>query len=92
MQTHELKIWPGFLAAIESGEKTFEIRRDDRRFRPGDTLRLREWIPNSKEYTGKQIEVQVIYILCDPFFGLQPGFVCMSIRRSDGQSVREETK
>lgn len=45
--THELKVWLQYFAALESGVKTFEFRKDDRtpRFAVGDTLRLRETRP-----------------------------------------------
>src|SRR5690348_13292378 len=42
-KTHVLKVWPDFYAAIASGRKTFEIRKDDRDFAEGDRLLLREW-------------------------------------------------
>src|SRR3954470_11426726 len=40
---HELKCWPEFYKALVSGEKTFELRKNDRGFRVGDVLWLREW-------------------------------------------------
>lgn len=46
MTEHALKVWPEFFDAIESGEKTWEFRRDDRGFRVGDVLELKLWDPN----------------------------------------------
>jgi hypothetical protein len=43
--THELKSTPDFFKAIRSGHKTFEIRENDRNFKVGDVLVLREFIP-----------------------------------------------
>jgi hypothetical protein len=37
---HDLKTAPVYFDAVERGEKTFEIRRDDRGFQKGDTVRL----------------------------------------------------
>lgn len=44
-QAHELKCWPESFEAIATGVKTFEIRKDDRGYRVGDYLLLREWKP-----------------------------------------------
>lgn len=45
MTTHELKTTPVFFQAIWAGEKTFEVRFDDRGFQRGDKVTLREFDP-----------------------------------------------
>ncbi len=40
---HELKILPKYFNAVISGEKTFEIRKNDRPFHKGDLLALNEF-------------------------------------------------
>lgn len=62
-ETHELKTWPEFFGAIETGAKTFEVRFDDRGMEVGDTLVLREWDPSACYYTGKSLRVLVTYRL-----------------------------
>lgn len=52
-QVHHLKIWPDFFAKVRRGDKTAEIRLDDRDFRIGDKLVLREWKPRAKRFTGR---------------------------------------
>jgi Domain of unknown function (DUF3850) len=42
---HDLKTWPRFFEAVASGAKPFEWRKDDRDYRVGDILNLREWAP-----------------------------------------------
>lgn len=42
---HELKCWPEYFMQILSGEKPFEIRNDDRDYKVGDFLLLREFVP-----------------------------------------------
>lgn len=58
----EKKVWPEYFEKILSGEKTFELRLADWKCKVGDILVLREWDPNKKEYTGRQIEKKVTYI------------------------------
>ncbi|WP_331384989.1 DUF3850 domain-containing protein [Bacillus badius] len=42
---HELKIYPQYFKAVVSGKKSFEIRKNDRDFKVGDTLLLHEFDP-----------------------------------------------
>jgi hypothetical protein len=84
--THELKVWPEYFAALLSGEKTFEFRKDDRepRFAVGDVLRLREWLPNEAAafpcgmYSGAELFRRVRYVArSSPL--IPDGFCCMSL-------------
>ena len=59
----EKKIWPIYFEKIASGDKTFELRLADWECNPGDNLLLREWDPNTKQYTGREIEKEVTYVL-----------------------------
>lgn len=87
---HELKTWPAYFEAVARQEKTFELRRDDRRFMVGDQLLLREWVPDPPEgprhfgggmYTGSYVLREITYIVRDaPHFGLMPGFALLAIR------------
>jgi len=80
--THELKCWPVYFEAIREGTKTFEIRKDDRNYRHGDTLILREWNPLTEAYTlAEPLVCGVLYVAgkTRPCPGLMPGVVAMSI-------------
>lgn len=78
---HELKILPVYFEAVISGDKSFEIRKDDRDFNQFDTLYLREYLAGA--FTGRMIICRVNYILgC--FEGLQAGYVAMAIERMSG--------
>jgi len=61
--THELKTWPEYFYEIKAGHKRFEFRKNDRDFKAGDILILREWEPGSETYTGEQVTVNVSYVL-----------------------------
>lgn len=57
MKIHELKCWPEPFLAVRQGRKKFEIRRNDRDFKRGDVVVLREFQPNGRtdEETGAEI-------------------------------------
>jgi len=76
---HELKTWPEYFNMIAIGLKTFEVRKDDRGFELGDTLVLKEYLPDDKKFTGNEIRVHVVHIMRsdDVLGGLVPGFVVM---------------
>ena len=57
---HELKIKPLYFSKVLSGEKTFEIRIDDRNYSVGDILILNEF--SNSRYTGNKVIVKVIYL------------------------------
>jgi hypothetical protein len=54
---HTLKTWPQFYAALENGDKTFELRKDDRapRYEVGQILRLVEFNPRRRKSSTKGV-------------------------------------
>lgn len=83
MKTHELKIRPEFLAAVESGIKKAEFRLNDRDFAVGDLLRLSEvdHLPEGGYYgrTGNHTYVRITHIT--DLTEWAPGYVLLSIER-----------
>jgi hypothetical protein len=90
MSEHELKIWPPFFQDIVSGRKTFDVRRNDRKFKVDDTIRFREWEPkehghqDAPYYTGREHSMRICYILDprpdrDPDCGLVAGYVVLRL-------------
>lgn len=78
MKTHELKILPEYFEAVADGSKTFELRNNDRDFKAGDVLILKEHDTqiinvgqNGEElsrkggYTGREIKKKITYVLKD---------------------------
>lgn len=82
MVVHELKCWPEYFGAVLDGSKTFEVRRDDRGFKVGDVLWLREWdcdMPGRGNYfTGREVRKRVTYIMRHPPF-VPEGFCIMAL-------------
>lgn len=79
--THALKTWPEFFEAVLYGGKSFEIRKNDRDYKVGDLLILREWDPKDQKYTGRRVEATVTYITDGGSLGcLTPGYICMGIK------------
>jgi hypothetical protein len=79
VSTHDLKVWPEFFAPLERGDKLFELRRDDRDYKVGDWLKLREWAPpdiataKPGGFTGARLLRRISYVLRpDQAHELQP--------------------
>lgn len=43
VRIHQLKIAPKYFNAVVAGQKTAELRKDDRGYKVGDVLSLCEW-------------------------------------------------
>lgn len=81
---HELKISPEYFDAVESGVKPFEVRKNDREFKVGDTLHLREYngtmSPYSEApYTGRETSKTITYILNNVEYCLA-GYVILGLK------------
>jgi ASC-1-like (ASCH) protein len=79
---HELKTWPKYYEAVQNGLKPFEVRKNDRDFKFGDTLVLKEWDQFSEKYTNREFTVTVTYILDDPTY-VKDGLVIMGIKPTE---------
>lgn len=58
----EKKIWPEYFEKVLNGDKTFELRLNDFEINQGDILILKEWSPETKDYTGREVEKKVGYV------------------------------
>ncbi len=74
-----LKIKPVYFNKVANGTKTAELRFDDRNYKVGDILVLKEYDVESIGFTGRQIRVQITDILSD-FEGLKPDYVMLSFQ------------
>lgn len=74
---HVLKIHPAPLADLLSGSKTAEVRRNDRGFQVGDTVRLMEVNPETGNWTGADDHVRTISHI-QTGYGLPDGVCVLS--------------
>ena len=94
MKTHELKILPQYFRVVQDGAKTFELRKNDRDYKIGDTLLLKEW-ENIKGkyveegYTGNKIKKEITYILEGGQYGLEKGYCILGLKDIDKVSIEE---
>lgn len=75
MKTHNLKIERKYFTSVVSGDKRFELRKNDRSFMVGDIVNLEEVILGHK--TGQVVEgLEIKYILHDGCYeyGLEEGY------------------
>ncbi len=92
MQTHDLKSWPEFFEPLFSGVKTFELRLNDRRFKVGDRLRLREFDDRKGIYTGREVSKTITYMIdgigpgcITPAKGLSRGYAILALASTEGK-------
>lgn len=88
MRRHELKILPKWYEDVESSKKNFEIRRNDRDFKVGDTLILQEYEEGS--YTGRQITRKIQYIYQgNGDYGLSEGYCIMGLEQATNKIFKK---
>ena len=79
--THEIKILEDFAQAILNGDKTFEVRENDRGYQKGDRVRFIPVTGKVAPLTSVKIEpfeAVITYVLSG--WGIRDGFVVFGIR------------
>ena len=86
--THKIKILEQFARAVLSGDKTFELRENNRGYQKGDML---HFVPIDKLGVRSsdidEFEAIVTYVLAG--WGLKEGYVALGIKLTSGE--RRET-
>lgn len=89
MEHHELKCRPEYFSRIVSGQKTFEVRKNDRNYQVGDYVSLIEYSPVSDKAPtihrwdsmassqSRTYEAEIVYI---ETYAQQDGYVVLGIR------------
>ncbi len=73
---HKLKCETKYFHAVAAGEKTFEVRFNDREFDVNDFLQLEDFHPETQELSGLTVAVKVTY-MCD--YMQRKGYVVLAI-------------
>lgn len=82
-----MKCDPPAYEAVDRGDKTFEVRRDDRGFQKGDVLILEKFDRAKQRYVhdawgNKQLlRRKIRFILTGGQYGIEPGYVVMALRK-----------
>jgi len=82
--THEIKINSDFADAVLSGEKNFELRKNDRGYQKGDSVVFRVVDRDGVEMTEHALhgaEYNITYVLGG--WGLRPEFCAFGIQRKE---------
>lgn len=91
MKIHYLKTWPVHFWPLRRGQKTFEIRKNDRDYQIGDVLVCKEYIPKEDRYSGELCCFYVPHMLTNQPF-VPPEYVAMSVIPIPHEIVKELEK
>jgi hypothetical protein len=80
-KVHELKVLPKYFRPLQKGEKTFEIRKDDRGYMLGDILVLRGWCAKEKRFYCVAPIVRRVCYITHFFAGLKAGYCVLGLER-----------
>jgi len=90
MKMHELKTVNPYFTDVYNGYKKFEIRKNNRDFKVGDILWLREYTLKSGFYSGRSVLCNVGYIIpAGELEGLSPEYCAMGIDILDSRDVED---
>lgn len=78
---HFLKTVQPYFDLQLSGVKQFEYRKNDRDYRVGDLLVLREYFAREKRYSGRELVAEVLFIIAgNDTVNLPDGWVLLCTR------------
>ena len=74
MKRHELKLVQPYFEDVWNRVKTFELRKNDRDFKVGDSVMLREYDSINQTFLNRYVYVTITYILKGGIYGLEKGY------------------
>lgn len=75
-KVHDVKLGTTFFDDVKTGRKTFELQKNDRGYKEGDTIVLHEYKDGTT--TGRTITKKIVYMLED-FTGLEDGYCILGL-------------
>lgn len=84
-KVHDVKLGTTFFDDVKTGRKTFELRKNDRGYKEGDTIVLHEYKDGTT--TGRTITKKIVYMLED-FTGLEDGYCILGLGEVE-ETLRE---
>lgn len=81
--THVLKTIPAYWDLVAAGDKTFEVRKNDRKFKVGDTVTLVRTIDSHAFVDVPALHFRIRYILAGGQFGIEPGYVVLQLEATN---------
>ena len=79
-KVHDVKLGTTFFDDVKTGRKTFELRKNDRGYKKGDTIVMHEYKDGTT--TGRTIEKKIVYMLED-FTGLEDGYCILGLGEAE---------
>ena len=76
---HAVKELPEHFENVQTGKKTFEVRKNDHSYSVGDLIALNEYNAEEQRYTGRSMLFHIDYILNDNEY-CKEGYIVMSIK------------
>lgn len=99
MTRHELKAWSEPFQGVWDDRKPYEIRKNDRDFKVGDELLLREWVHDGSiiskpgyPYTGREILANITYMTPGGEWGLPEDLCVLGIDAFAWRSILREKR
>jgi len=82
LMIHELKCDPKYFRRVYEGQKMFEVRKNDRDYQVGDTIRLMEYDRGKQEYSEREILLKITYVLTSVDYpdGIKDGYCVLSLK------------
>lgn len=91
MKVHEIKLSEGFAEEVLSGQKSFEIRFNDRGYQKGDLVKFKVVNSSGISYVFHPLNdklFEITYVLSG--WGLKEGYVAFSIKKIEKEEVQGE--